>query len=536
MTEYSRFFGGPVGSVPEYNQNNFAEVLQRLLSSGVLYGIANALAVVETSPASLAIRVNTGEGWIQGFWYQNTAYLTKALTAADATNPRIDRVVLRLDRITNFKISIEIIDGTPAASPSAPALTQDANTWEISLATVAVAANAVSIVNANITDGRTYSEVANNNASVKISGDETIADIKTFSSSPIVPTPSTATQAANKSYADALPIRENLLVNSAFKDTNEDGVPDWWALMATPTLAIAADTLCGFNDNHNQITITGAGAANEGIKIQGAVANWLKVRPSTVYVLSFYYKVTAGDNLTVHVHSYNGATEGTAHVTVANLSSTTLVRYEVSFTTDADATNLHIELKATADGDICIVSHPKLELGSLATNYSTSNKLKMVAWTALAFNLDFTTAVPATLTEANGDADQIPAKSVAFTKSDVAWLASQVPMPITFNGGSVLFQYHYYTVATSKTHTMELATMIPHKGVSFTTAIGSFFDLSSETSNGTTLLEQIGEMLVGQASHGLVAGYEFGLYLRRKNTGDTDEVYLTNFTMQYIEV
>src|SRR5687767_11024016 len=35
-------------------------------------------------------------------------------------------------------------------------------------------------------------------------GDETVAGIKTFSSSPIVPTPTTATQAANKTYVDGL--------------------------------------------------------------------------------------------------------------------------------------------------------------------------------------------------------------------------------------------------------------------------------------------------------------------------------------------
>lgn len=35
-------------------------------------------------------------------------------------------------------------------------------------------------------------------------GDETIAGIKTFSSSPLVPTPTTATQVANKAYADAV--------------------------------------------------------------------------------------------------------------------------------------------------------------------------------------------------------------------------------------------------------------------------------------------------------------------------------------------
>ena len=40
--------------------------------------------------------------------------------------------------------------------------------------------------------------------SVKLSGDQTVDGIKTFSSSPIVPTPTTNTQAANKGYVDTL--------------------------------------------------------------------------------------------------------------------------------------------------------------------------------------------------------------------------------------------------------------------------------------------------------------------------------------------
>ena len=90
-----------------------------------------------------------------------------------------------------------------------------------------------------------------------------------FSSIP--KTPSTAPtedyEMANKKYVDDNAgkgvINENLLVNSAFVDTNEDGVPDWWGLLSTPTLAIASDSLCGFNDNHKQVTITATGAGSE---------------------------------------------------------------------------------------------------------------------------------------------------------------------------------------------------------------------------------------------------------------------------------
>lgn len=46
---------------------------------------------------------------------------------------------------------------------------------------------------------------AEDSAVVHDTGNETITGVKTFSSSPIVPTPTTATQAVNKEYADYTP-------------------------------------------------------------------------------------------------------------------------------------------------------------------------------------------------------------------------------------------------------------------------------------------------------------------------------------------
>lgn len=48
----------------------------------------------------------------------------------------------------------------------------------------------------------TVEAIGGKGAFVALSGNQTIADVKTFSSSPIVPTPTTGTQAANKDYVD----------------------------------------------------------------------------------------------------------------------------------------------------------------------------------------------------------------------------------------------------------------------------------------------------------------------------------------------
>ena len=160
----------------------------------------------------------------------------------------------------------------------------------------------------------------------------------------------------------------NLIQNSAFIDSNGDDLPDFWALRLTPTLVIAPNTLFPA-DKGNQITITAVGATDEGIYIPPGTTNWLKILPEKTYTLTVPYKVIAGDHLRVLVISYNDAAAGTVHVDDGTLASTTATKVTYTFTTDADANNLSFNLLAKADGDIVIVSHPKLEQGAVATPY-----------------------------------------------------------------------------------------------------------------------------------------------------------------------
>ena len=165
----------------------------------------------------------------------------------------------------------------------------------------------------------------------------------------------------------------NLLSNPYFADSDGDNLPDFWALRNTPTLVIATDTLFPARGG-NQVTITATGQIYEGIIITGGAANWLKVLPSTFHALSFDYKVNAGDTMKVDVSSYNDAAQGTRHINVS-LGSTTTVRQTDTFTTDADANNLSINLLAKGDGDIVIVAHPKLEADSVVTPFKLNNSV-----------------------------------------------------------------------------------------------------------------------------------------------------------------
>ena len=132
-------------------------------TSGV-FGAENNLAV--TLDSGMTVKVSDGVGWLSNsdgdgsvFWNdtKNTTGVELKLTAtiANAVNPRIDRVVVTWDTVDYAaKPRIELLQGTPAASPAAPTLTNNTLKRQISLAQIYVAAAASKLTSANITDER----------------------------------------------------------------------------------------------------------------------------------------------------------------------------------------------------------------------------------------------------------------------------------------------------------------------------------------------------------------------------------------------
>ena len=99
-------------------------------------------ALEVSAGTGLAVDVEAGQAMVRGHYYVSTATESLALATADATNDRIDLVVLKLDPVAN-SIVLNVKTGTPAGSPSAPALVQtDAGVFEQPLAEVLVPATA----------------------------------------------------------------------------------------------------------------------------------------------------------------------------------------------------------------------------------------------------------------------------------------------------------------------------------------------------------------------------------------------------------
>ena len=138
------------------NTNFFAYYFSKFISNGVYINPATQLKV--TSKGELKLNVAVGDAFINGYWYKNDENFELQLAQANGSLPRIDRVVLRWDSLTRY-INLAILQGNPAATPSAKNLTRNADTWELGLADVYIERGVLSISDSNITDlrpDRTY--------------------------------------------------------------------------------------------------------------------------------------------------------------------------------------------------------------------------------------------------------------------------------------------------------------------------------------------------------------------------------------------
>lgn len=159
MVEKSWFFGGEEGLEPEYSQVDQAERDEVLLKNGYIPGMEDGLEVVPTDPESMSVKVKAGRAFINGYVYRNTEELEVGLVPADPANPRIDRIVARLDTVTGRKIYLAVVTGTPGVMPEAPALTRTAQIYEISMGQVYVGAGVTSVNAGNITNERDDEDV-----------------------------------------------------------------------------------------------------------------------------------------------------------------------------------------------------------------------------------------------------------------------------------------------------------------------------------------------------------------------------------------
>ncbi len=125
-------------------------------SDGVINNTLSSFTVGQHTAPNMSVDVATGQCFIQGVFGESGSIKTLTITGADATNPRIDRVVLRCDTVAQ-DLEVLVLTGVAAVSPSPPALIRSATQTDYSLCQVLVGTTVTSIVTANITDERVFS-------------------------------------------------------------------------------------------------------------------------------------------------------------------------------------------------------------------------------------------------------------------------------------------------------------------------------------------------------------------------------------------
>jgi hypothetical protein len=144
----------PLAKSPILTPQQWSKMAQNWLGTGVIKGRLNELAVYADS-TGMQVKVKSGQANINGIFYESDTEEVLPIAVADASNPRIDRIILRLD-LAGDNVQLAVLQGVPAVSPVGPALTQNDARWEISLAYVYVNAGAATIAAGNIYDERVF--------------------------------------------------------------------------------------------------------------------------------------------------------------------------------------------------------------------------------------------------------------------------------------------------------------------------------------------------------------------------------------------
>jgi len=153
----SEITGTDSEGMPIFDRAETSDLFARFISNLVTSGIAGTPGTCfkVTAGSGMVLNVAAGAAIINGRFAYNNSASTVTISTADASNPRIDLVILRLN-LVNRLIELIVRAGTPAASPSEPAFTQsaDGDYYELVLAKVRVNAGVTSITASRITDTR----------------------------------------------------------------------------------------------------------------------------------------------------------------------------------------------------------------------------------------------------------------------------------------------------------------------------------------------------------------------------------------------
>jgi len=250
-----------------YSAALLSRILSKHIRDGIVHGDGGELAVTVTDPPAMSVQVGTGTAMVQGRFCESDDVLTLAVPAADTTYTRIDRAVVRLSASPGRTIDILVKKGTPAPSPVPPGLTRTAETWELSLAQIFVAAGATMVQAANITDERGNASLCGVAAPVYVPSSQLeVVGAMNMQGHALagLPAPSASADAARKGYVDTEIARAiggfgiSQVAIDANKNWNGKNITNVGQLQAnsvtTTTVTLIPEFCIWYQDNESKTT------------------------------------------------------------------------------------------------------------------------------------------------------------------------------------------------------------------------------------------------------------------------------------------
>lgn len=150
MTYTSGFFNS-VNHDRTYDADTFGSMFDGVINDGVFQTWGKGMIV--SAVGGLVVTVGTGRAWFNHTWTVVTADERLKLAAGSPSMPRIDSVVLRVDKSTSVRMNrIYIKQGQASGSPSRPSLENTSTVREYVLADIRVNNGATGISQSNITN------------------------------------------------------------------------------------------------------------------------------------------------------------------------------------------------------------------------------------------------------------------------------------------------------------------------------------------------------------------------------------------------
>ena len=139
----------------KYTSTFFAEYFASFIGNGIFPNPSTNTQVL--ADTGMNVSVQQGKAWIDGYILHIDNPQTLTLDSGDSLLPRIDKIVIRLDKI-NREIILAVKKGTPATIPAAPSLQRDVDMHEMGIASVRVNTGANAVSQSSITDLRLNSD------------------------------------------------------------------------------------------------------------------------------------------------------------------------------------------------------------------------------------------------------------------------------------------------------------------------------------------------------------------------------------------